>query len=484
MTSTAFARAAIPAVAALAFGALQAWILSWTDGLVGADSPFHIAYAHHWRESGFPWDLPHMSATLFAEHWVDHQLLYHAMLLPFAGEDLVAGGRASAIFFAGVVGLCAALLLRRCHPAVAAGALVALMGAGPALLWRLSMVRTQALALGLLMLALLALQRRKVIPAVVVGYVFALSYQAAVLLGLLAALWVAAHAVLRQPVRPAVRGAEALLGGAVAGFVVNPYFPDTLGFLVAHVGFKVINPNRMPVGSEWEAVSPVALVSGTPVALVLFVAAAALAVAAWRAGRLRPLQLTVVTFAAITVPASLVAGKFLEYFAPLGVLSAALLLADLPRGRRAAGAALALIGLIGLVWVRVDLKPEIQATPPIDRWAGSCAWIRGNVPPDEVIFHFDWGEFPELFFHDRSHRYVVGLDPNFMDLWDHELATTYLQLGRGEHPDPVGAIRGEFGARYVFVGMHRPDALMALGADPRAEIVFSDDTSAVIRLGD
>ncbi len=464
--------------------ALQAWLLSWTPGFIGADSAFHIAYARHWRETGFVGDFPYLSATLFAEHWVDHQLLYHAMLLPFAGTDLVTGGRASVVFFAGVVGLCAGLVVRRCSPAVAAGFLVALMGAGPALWWRLSMVRTQGLALGLLMLALLALRRRSIWPALAVGYVFALSYQAAVLLGLLGALWILAHAVLRQPLRQAERSVLALLGGVAAGFVVNPYFPDTLGFLIAHVGFKVLNPNRMPVGSEWEPVPAEALLSGTPVALALFLSALVLAGLAWRQGWLRPAALTVLAFAGLAIPASLVAGKFLEYFAPMGVLAAALLVADMPRGRRGAAAGLALAGLLGLLWIRADLPPRIAAAPSIDRWAGACEWTRENVPEGEVIFHFGWAEFPELFFHDRAHRYVVGLDPNFMDLLDHDLATTYLALERGEHPHPVAAIREQFGSRYVFVGVRRPAALRALGADPRAEIVYSDDTAAVVRLNE
>jgi len=477
-------RIALPVGLALAFAAFEAWLQHGATRFAGIDSFFHIAYARLLREVGFVADFPWLSATFFRDHWVDHQFLYHVLLVPFAGDDLAAGGAASSVFFAGAVGAALGAVLQRLGPRAGAAGAVLVMGSGSLLFWRLSMVRTQGLALALLLLAFLALNRGRPLVCAVVGYLFALSYQAAVLLLGAAVAWMVACRALGRGGEAYGPGVRGLLLGTLLGFVLNPYFPDSLGFLVAHVGYKLMNPHAIAVGSEWTPAPLRILAAGAPVPLLALPVALAAGLAAWRSGRLQPLSFALLGSSLVFLALTLRAVKFAEYFAPFALLSTACALHDLWPDRRRALCGCAAAGLAGLAWTAVDLPQNLANLPPVDRWAGAARWLRENVPADEIVFHFAWEEFPELFYYDRTHRYIVGLDPNFMDWWSREHSETYARLASGTQPDPVGTIRELFGARWVFVGLALPKAHAALGRDPRARIVYRDENAAVIELGD
>ena len=222
------------------FIALWATIHFSSPNLAGNDGYFHIKFAQVMRQQGlvpaFTW-LP--LTILNAEAYYDHHFLYHVLLIPFTIGDLTTGAKWSAIFFASLAffdGLAAA--------ATAAGAIRGALGAGlfaisEAFLYRLSMIRVQAVSLLLLLLALHLLlpapprsnatdiepdtlykRHRWLLP---LAFVYTWLYDAFPLLLVMVVIYVLVTWLFDRKMRPAPLLYAGL--GVGLGLLINPYFP-------------------------------------------------------------------------------------------------------------------------------------------------------------------------------------------------------------------------------------------------------------------
>ena len=459
--------------------------------LIGSDGYFHVRAAERILagDRAMPW----LPASVFADGWVDHQLLFHGLMAPFAW--LLPGAvaaKAAAATFAAVAAFVLWRLLRR--ERCPAPALFALAPAGLSWLFllRMQMPRTQSLSLALLLLALGALagQRHRTLAGV--AFLYAWTYHVSLIL-LPVALLHAAVVWIRAPEerRTAWRGPAAAAAGLAAGFTLHPHFPRTWRFLWQHVVLKVANRSELPVGLEWGDGGLHAFVGLQGQAwtiaggglLVLALAVVLLA----RTKRISHLAMTVSMLAAGSTGAVLLGTKFVEYSIPLSVLALALALRDhgLPAAARSrwirAGAgglvALLLLASAGSVTRRVPLtEPDPQEL------AAAMDFLRTRAGPGEPIFHFHWNDFPELVFHGPEFTYVVGLDPHFLYLHDAERWRLFEALGAAYGQRRSTAIRQRFGARWAVLRLPHPGAREALASDPGLRPVFDDATHAVVYL--
>ena len=99
------------AVAVLGSAALQ---FSFPQ-LIGSDGFFHLRMAERVLTGEMPW----MPGSIFDEGWVDHQLLFHLLLAPFAWLlPGVPGAKAAAATFAAIAAFaCYRLMLAERSPA-------------------------------------------------------------------------------------------------------------------------------------------------------------------------------------------------------------------------------------------------------------------------------------------------------------------------------------------------------------------------------
>jgi hypothetical protein len=49
------------------------------------------------------------------------------------------------------------------------------------------------------------------------------------------------------------------------------------------------------------------------------------------------------------------------------------------------------------------------------------AWLNENAPKDSVIFNASWNWFPQLYYHSPDFRYIAGLEPRFLYVYDSAL---------------------------------------------------------------
>lgn len=458
------------------------------DRMVGLDGFFHV------QQARAPWGgMPWMPLSLFADGWVDHQLLFHVLLAPLTWvfDGIVAAKVGAALL--GAFGLWGIYVFLRVEGAPLP-LLFALLPA--AMSWqflvRLEMPRVQGLSLGLLLLVSLALVRDRPRAAFALSFAYAWAYHVSALVLPVAALHVVIGLLPLAVERPrlAWRAPAAAVAGLVSGFVIHPHSPRTLRFFWQHVVLKVQNRAALPVGGEWEQGGVTALLAVAGGGVAALIVAAGLA--AWRRGQRAELPVSRLTIFALVLAAGATVGalrstKFLEYSVPLSCLALGLAVRDrrLFRGRVSMKtalplAALVLIGFLGSSWRAADAIQREEPAP--DRLETAMRWLHAEDPSGPMVYHFSWNDFPELVFWGPENRYVVGLDPHFLYLQDPALWDLYAKIEQGWGTNPSKPIHQRFGARWAVLVLPWPGAVEILDADPGLSLAYSDDHARIYRV--
>ncbi len=145
----------------LVFIVLSLFLQYSTPYLVGYDGYFHIKFSYLLRDYGLIDRLPWLQFTIYKEHFRNHHLLFHYLIIPFTYLDLMTGAKIAASFFMAVAWYVFYLILRASKIPYAALWSVVGFVSSEAFLYRLSMLRIQSLSLALLLfIFLLHAQRR------------------------------------------------------------------------------------------------------------------------------------------------------------------------------------------------------------------------------------------------------------------------------------------------------------------------------------
>ena len=424
--------------------------------------------------------------TLNPQDYVDHHLLFHVLQIPFTWfRDVRLGAKVSAALFAGLAVFSCYWLVVRHRVSYPLVWLFALLGCSAPFLYRMNMAKAMSVSIVLLIVGIHLLFTRRYVWLLPLAFVFTLTYDMFVLLGVAAALWTAVllwseRRLHWQP--PVYVGA-----GILTGLIINPYFPKNVQLLAAHVAMKVTATGfSTAVGNEWYPYDSWDFFNNC---LLAFVAMFAGYVAfQWREreGSARPLFFLI--FSTLLLIANARWRRFAEYWPPFAVLFAAFSLQPLLAGARAAlhqlpsevlndlqpfldrqeraetlerererkraGLAVAsFAGVLLAIWMGFTVLRETReiadSAPPEDYRAG-LEWLRRNAPAGQLVFNTDWDDFPKLFYYDPTHAYVSGLDPTYLHDQNPELSKLYEQITLGKEKDPGPLLRDRFGARYVF----------------------------------
>lgn len=310
-------------------------------GVPGHDSYYHIKMAAMLPQVGILHDLPWLQYSFFRQQgheFVSHHFGFHVLLMPFVylshflTGDFLAGGRWAAAAFFGINLVLFNLLLRAGNVPYRWGWLVLFLLMPDQFFMRHSLVRAIGASLVFMQLLLLLLFQGRHVWAALVAALYVQLYLGAVmfaplLVGLYAAALVFGPADDRHfPWRMVAWTA----GGWVVGVVTYPYFRGMLEFLTLQVTKTGLAPD-IEVGQEWNPYSNTWWVL-TMSAVPAVVWAGAVAVRARFGPRLnaKELALLLVNFAFLLL--MLKARRFVEYWPPFCLLSAAYLSAPVLAG--------------------------------------------------------------------------------------------------------------------------------------------------------
>lgn len=457
-----------------------------TPGFLGNDDYYHARMAAEIARQGqlaieFPW-LPR--TILSPDRFVDHHLLYHIYLAPWVhlggmtGAKLAQAAVAAGIF-TGVWWVLRQLRVRR--PVLWALALFALSSP---FLYRMLMIRTQGASLLLLIMALNLLFQRRFRWLLPLSFAYVWLYNGFILVLVLTVLftfgtWLAERRVEWKPT------AYCMIG-ILMGIVINPYFPRNIAFALEHLSAKVDLEQGIAVGSEWYPYTTGMLLasSGGSLAVLSFAFLRHSIV-----GQRRDSVENTLLFMSLLLLFMLFRSRrFIEYFPPFALLFCAVtwgreplgMLAKLPRPLSALFLA-AILLLSGVNAGEVIAETHRTITSADDpRWfAGASAWLRTHTPEGSLIFQTDWDDFTRLFYYNTSNRYLVGLDPTYLERADPNLWNQWVALTRGEIAQPSTVIRTLFGSAYVVSDREHVAFINQANTDPAMNLVYWDQNSMI-----
>ena len=129
------------------------------------------------------------------------------------------------------------------------------------------------------------------------------------------------------------------------------------------------------------------------------------------------------------------------------------------------------VNTVGLGWMGIDqpgLMNTLKDNEANDKYRRSMEWATGvdangkeNIPAGTRIFNCNWDDFPKLFFFNTKHRYVYGLDPNYLYSQNPDLYKLLIEITDGKTDDAGPIIRERFGAEYIFADAKENEQMIA-----------------------
>lgn len=489
------------------FAAFLAAVQYSTPDLAGVDGYYHIRFASIMRtqglKPGFPW-LP--LTILNPREYYDHHFLFHVALIPFTFGDLRLGAKLAAVLFPTLAFLSIWWLLRGQHVPYSALWALGLLAISQAFIYRMSLVRAQSLSLAVLALGLHWMLNNKYARLIPLGFIYVWLYDAFPLLLALAALYVVSVLLVehRLDLRPVVFAGT----GIVLGLMINPYFPNSIVFVIRHLAPKLMGATAVDVGSEWYPYNTSQLLENSPLALVAFFAGViALGIQERRMETRTATSLFVAVLFGLMLFQS---RRFIEYFPPFALIFAAFAWKPIlesggvgaPVGEKSRpivltiqkiwpGAsisqAITLVVLLAFLlpgtWFTLhDSQASIRTSSPYTLFAGASQWLQENTPAGSRVFQTDWDDFPRLFFYNTHNTYLVGLDPTFMQLYSTDLYNLWVKITRGDVERPSQYIYDGFGARYVVSDLNHTAFIARAENDPGLQEVYRDSEAIIFAL--
>jgi hypothetical protein len=438
--------------------------------------------AKHFFPPNFGW-LP--LTTLNPGSYVDHHLLFHILLIPFTWfRNMQTGAKVATILFASAAVFSCYWLVARYQIRYRLLWLLALLASSAPFLYRLNMTKAPPFAIIFLVIGTYLMFERKHWQLLLLAFIFALTYDMFVLLGLAAIIWVMVVGWTEE--RFEWRPVAYVAAGCALGLIINPYFPHNLYLFWEHARVKITAVDfTTRVGQEWYPYDTREFLVNSFVALAAMVIGYMAFDGSDRKRAEKPLYFLILATALLLMNARW--KRFSEYFPPFAVLFAAFTVEQYWRGRavftrlpdhvledlrpyldrqepaamakehrteetwRIARLALVAVALAGFMIAYVyRTSRDISESDPPEYYEKGAAWMRANIPTGQMVFNTDWDDFPRLFYFDSSHVYVTGLDPTYLLDQNAELSKLYDRITTGEEEDPGPLIRDRFGARWVF----------------------------------
>lgn len=520
----------------LVVAAVFTWLLA-DPTFADPDSFYHARLAQLMSEQGIITSFPYLRYTYLYEHFTDHHLLYHLILIPFVKWlPMFIGAKVATVFLAAtffLIWFYVARSLGGWLPSLAAFLLLATRPFD----FRLGLTKASALALILLFIGFWLIVKKKYPWLFLLGFLYAWAHGGFALLWVVAGITGTAIALsdnrahLRQLLLPTTAtgqhiksrlkhfwilckalwkeaGVPVLITflGTAAGTLFNPYVPNNLRFLwqqVVQIG--VVNyQDVITVGAEWYPYPWQFLVPDTAILGITFISVIVLTI--WFRKRTTGLSWATLLLTIFFFILTLKSRRFIEYAVPWGWLCVTITWGAteinqyieqrwtkirkfvLSTNWHTALSALLVMYFIVMIPAIAakgfyDNKRQFSTSIPLNRWEGATAWMIENTPEGSLVFHDDWDGFPLLFAHDPHNTYIIGLDPTFLYLYDENLYWKFVNVTTGKEEGRLSEIIGQdFKARYVFVAVDHARLQNQLRRDEDFVEVYKDDEASVFLL--
>jgi hypothetical protein len=495
---------------------------------------------YHIRWSSLLWDsfksghwLPEFKwlplTVLNPQSYNDHHFLFHLLQIPFLWFfEPVTAAKVATVFYASLAIFSVYWLMFYYKIDYLLVWLAALLTCANPFFYRMNMAKAPPLTIIFTVVGIYLLFERKYVWLLPLMFLFVWTYSLFPLLFFAAIIWAAIVAWNER--RFEWRPLAYTTGGMILGNIINPYFPSNLTLFWEHfvTKIKVGGDFAVAVGGEWYPYSGQDLLTHFPIAMIAMLIGYILFVP--KNGKLPEKATFFLVFVTILLASQFRSKRFAEYFPPFAILFAAFSwqafrapnVAQLPEEfkkdiepyldkkksereqlyeniRQAVAVVIGVLLLILMFYnfrgvhmdwwgMKIDqegLTESIRNNEANDKYRRVTDWMKENIPDDEIIFNCNWDDFPKLFFFDTKHRYVYGLDPNYLYSQNPELSKLIGDITGGKIDDPGPVIREKFGARFVFSDARENQDFIAKALESGwFEMAYEDDEAYILKIRD
>ncbi|MFA6027402.1 MAG: hypothetical protein WC752_00545 [Patescibacteria group bacterium] len=465
------------------------------------DAFYHLKIGHLIWQNGVVVDFPWAQYTVLKDYYIDHHLLYHFVLSPFVNllHPLV-GVKVATILLASSFIFLFALIARALK--LKAGILLGvIMAVTIPLTFRLNLVKANSLSLIILFLGIYLVVKKKYIWLFLLSFLYVWAYGGFAVLLLVAIIFCMArfaetkHASSLLPI-------PIVLGGFIAGIIINPYFPKNLWFYwqqVVQIGL-VNYQDKIGVGGEWYPYGFVELITGCSLLTVLMVTALLIffifikkqSALSWASFILYALGLFLV----------LKSRRYIEYYVPFtaffivnvfSIFSAKQIIIWLIKfwHYHFINKVFCFIAVIYILLVvpaiaykdfKINLR-DLRGGISYNKFAPAMEWLQKNGEKNTIVLHSDWDEFPMLLFHNSDNYYIVGLDPTFMYKYDEKKYWQWVDITTGKQKESLPKIiKNDFQAKYVFLEKDHTAMDDNMQNFSQFTLIYEDDEAKIYKL--
>ena len=287
-----------------------------------------------------------------------------------------------------------------------------------------------------------------------------------------------------------------IMSGFIFGLVINPYFPKNLLFYWQQtIKIGLINYREIiSVGGEWYGFNIVDLIGTDVFVFILLVVSIGFFFLNLKKQNVKnwTLFFVVIIFFFLTVKSK----RNIEYFVPLSLIFSAFTIdsildknkmircknwiKDFVDKKKFLAVLLAILTILQIPIIvgfnYVGLKRALGQGYNFNQFYGVAQWLADNTIQGDIVFHDDWSYWSVLFYRNKSNRYIIGLDPTFMYLQDHNKYWLWHDITLGKvSGDVCKKIKDEFGAAYVLVRKENKIMVDNIEKDKACVKVYSDN---------
>ena len=452
--------------------------------IIGFDGYYHIKAAELVKDHGLIKDFPWAKYTILSEKYADTQFLFRFSLIPFiALFGLILGAKIAASVFAAIALTIFYWFLKKNEIRFPFFWSLLYIFASAELLYRFMLGRQMPLAIAIIMLTIYFLQNKKYLLLSLVSFAFVWLYSGFVIqLFVVFAYFIIERLFIKKWEYKIVLYPVL---GAIAGIIINPYFPNNLSLLYIQI-FKVNLLSNL-YNVEWKAWPFWEFIKNNFIILPFFLLSL---IATVKNKKLAKMQAYFLALAFFFFIYTIVSRRMQEYFVPFAVLASVFIINDYLQSleKNKSIKILKISGILLIVLIAsinfAILKKSYLDTEFLHNYNGCAEWMKGNIPKNSLVFINAYA-FPYLFYENSDLVYTHGLDLTYSYLYDAKKFERYIGILQGTLKNKTDFIVDDYNPDYVFSGKLKQDVQLfnyIVAHKENYKAVYEDDWCAVLKV--
>jgi hypothetical protein len=338
----------------------------------------------------------------------------------------------------------------------------------------MNFIRVQGVALFLMILSYYFILKNNRLALLIISFLFVWLYGGSVFLPALMIILLLSQLLTNEKVNWPIIIYGIL--GFILGIIINPYFPKNITFLYSQI-FQTGIGAKLYSGGEWRPYDTWYWVTISIVPIVIFFGGIVFTLG--RNIKIDAKKLTLVLFSFFLLLLLWKSKRFIEYWPFFAAMSGIIL-----SGKYLEDNFTKLVNAKNFIWfsviasvlvVAICFKTSIEigkgyqdTATPIDvaNTKAASDYLNSNSSPGQIVFTDDWDVFPFYFYFNQKNYYIVGLDPEFMNQYNHTLYEEYADISSGNDSNNLERIKKDFSANWIIVGSDHPNFNYNLATEP------------------